>query len=52
MPSSTTASGKYHVTATSTWSITWAGGGQSGQLAATRAGAVDLAVGEVQVVGQ
>ncbi|MER6521789.1 hypothetical protein ABT246_33650 [Streptomyces sp. NPDC001553] len=40
------------MTATSTWDIAWAGGGQSGQLTQTRAGSVDIAVGEVQVVGQ
>ncbi|MFD5422228.1 ATP/GTP-binding protein [Streptomyces sp. NPDC127069] len=44
--------GKYHVTATSTWAIDWTGGGQSGQLTEIRSSAVDIAVGEVQVVGQ
>ncbi|GAA3386458.1 ATP/GTP-binding protein [Streptomyces racemochromogenes] len=44
--------GKYHVTATSTWAIDWTGGGQSGQLTEVRSSAVDIAVGEVQVVGQ
>ncbi|MGW7063538.1 ATP/GTP-binding protein [Streptomyces sp. NPDC054904] len=44
--------GKYHVTATSTWTIDWTGGGQSGQLTEVRSSAVDIAVGEVQVVGQ
>ncbi|MER5870507.1 hypothetical protein [Streptomyces sp. NPDC002044] len=51
-PSSQSGSGKYHVTATSTWAIDWAGGGQSGQLTQTRTGSVDIAVGELQVVGQ
>ncbi|MER7338780.1 ATP/GTP-binding protein [Streptomyces sp. NPDC000075] len=44
--------GKYHVTATSTWAIDWTGGGQSGQLTEVRSSGVDIAVGEVQVVGQ
>ncbi|MET9607037.1 ATP/GTP-binding protein [Streptomyces sp. NPDC006512] len=44
--------GKYRVTATSTWTIDWTGGGQSGQLTEVRSSAVDIAVGEVQVVGQ
>ncbi|MGW4784864.1 ATP/GTP-binding protein [Streptomyces sp. NPDC004230] len=51
-PSSTTSTGKYHVTATSTWTIDWqvAGGGQTGQLAQTRSSAVDITVAEVQVL--
>ncbi|MFD9630312.1 ATP/GTP-binding protein [Streptomyces violascens] len=49
-PSSTQSSGKYHVTATSTWAIDWAGGGQTGQLTETRASAVDITVAEVQVL--
>ncbi|WP_327249887.1 ATP/GTP-binding protein [Streptomyces sp. NBC_01320] len=49
-PSSTQESGKYHVTATSTWTIDWAGGGQTGQLTEIRTSAVDIAVAEVQVL--
>ncbi|MGW6564957.1 ATP/GTP-binding protein [Streptomyces sp. NPDC054975] len=50
-PSSTTHSGKYHVTATSTWTIDWeATSGQTGQLTETRSSAVDIAVVEVQVL--
>ncbi|WP_405499702.1 ATP/GTP-binding protein [Streptomyces anulatus] len=45
-----TKASKYHVTATSTWVIDWTGGGQSGQLTEARDSAVDIAVGEVQVV--
>lgn len=45
-----TKASKYHVTATSTWVIDWTGGGQSGQLTEVRDSAVDIAVGEVQVV--
>ncbi|MCX4515941.1 ATP/GTP-binding protein [Streptomyces sp. NBC_01619] len=52
VPSSTTASGKFHVTATSTWTIDWQvnGGGQSGQLTESRDSAVDITVAEVQVL--
>ncbi|MEV0604638.1 ATP/GTP-binding protein [Streptomyces sp. NPDC050315] len=49
-PSSSQPGGKYHVTATSTWSIDWAGAGQNGQLTEIRNASVDIAVGEVQVL--
>lgn len=49
-PSSAEPSGKFHVTATSTWTIDWAGGGQTGQLTEIRDGAVDITVAEVQVL--
>lgn len=50
-PSSTTGSGKFHVTATSTWTIDWeATSGQSGQLTEVRDSAVDITVAEVQVL--
>lgn len=49
-PSSTTESGKYHVTATSTWTIDWTGGGQTGQLTEIRDSTVDITVAEVQVL--
>lgn len=49
-PSSTQESGKYHVTATSTWTIDWTGGGQSGQLTEIRDSDVDITVAEVQVL--
>ncbi|MGW4516402.1 ATP/GTP-binding protein [Streptomyces sp. NPDC004393] len=42
--------GKFPVTATSTWSINWQGGGQAGQLTEVRQTNVQVAVGEVQVV--
>jgi hypothetical protein len=42
--------GKYPVTATSTWTINWQGGGQAGQLTEVRQTNVQVAVGEVQVV--
>ncbi|MBW8800072.1 MAG: ATP/GTP-binding protein [Streptomyces sp.] len=44
------ANGKFPVTATSTWTINWQGGGQAGQLAEVRQTNVQVAVGEVQVV--
>ncbi|WP_327713689.1 ATP/GTP-binding protein (plasmid) [Streptomyces sp. NBC_00464] len=49
-PSSSTESGKYHVTATSTWTVDWTGGGQTGQLTEIRDSAVDITVAEVQVL--
>lgn len=52
VPSSTTDSGKFHVTATSTWTIDWqvTGGAQTGQLTEVRESAVDITVAEVQVL--
>lgn len=49
-PSSTQDAGKYHVEATSTWTIEWTGGGQSGQLTETRDSDVDITVLEAQVL--
>ncbi|MBY8889113.1 hypothetical protein K7472_30340 [Streptomyces sp. PTM05] len=44
--------GKYHVTATTTWNVHWAGAGQEGDLTVTRGpAAVDIAIGEAQVLG-
>ncbi|MER7568902.1 ATP/GTP-binding protein [Streptomyces sp. NPDC097941] len=43
-------SAKFPVTATSTWTINWQGGGQAGQLTEVRQTNVQVAVGEVQVV--
>ncbi|MGW0969871.1 ATP/GTP-binding protein [Streptomyces sp. NPDC002516] len=42
--------GRFPVTATSTWTINWQGGGQAGQLAEVRQTNVQVAVGEIQVV--
>jgi hypothetical protein len=42
--------GKYPVTATSTWTIDWQGGGAAGQLTEIRQTDVQVAIGEVQVV--
>ncbi|WP_369383260.1 ATP/GTP-binding protein [Streptomyces sp. cg36] len=43
-------SGRFPVTATSTWTIDWQGGGQADQLLEVRQTTVQVAVGEVQVV--
>jgi hypothetical protein len=43
-------SGKYPLTATSTWTIDWQGGGAAGQLTEVRQTNVQVAIGEVQVV--
>ncbi|KUN57248.1 ATP/GTP-binding protein [Streptomyces canus] len=42
--------GKCPVTATSTWTIDWQGGGQAGQLTEIRQTNVQVAIGELQVV--
>ncbi|WNZ06219.1 ATP/GTP-binding protein [Streptomyces sp. 11x1] len=42
--------GKFPVTATSTWTIDWQGGGAAGQLIEVRQTNVQVAIGEVQVV--
>ncbi|MGW7715536.1 ATP/GTP-binding protein [Streptomyces chartreusis] len=42
--------GKFPVTATSTWTIDWQGGGQGGQLTEIRQTNVPVAIGELQVV--
>ncbi len=42
--------GKYPVTATSTWTIDWQGGGAAGQLTEVRQTNVQVAIGELQVV--
>lgn len=50
--SASQASGKYKLTATSTWTINWqvAGGGQTGQLTENRQTQTQVAIGELQVV--
>ncbi|MFC8094630.1 ATP/GTP-binding protein [Streptomyces sp. NPDC057301] len=42
--------GKFPVTATSTWTIDWQGGGAAGQLTEIRQTNVQVAIGELQVV--
>lgn len=40
----------YPVTATTTWDVTWSGGGASGSLTVTRQSTADVRIGEVQVL--
>ncbi len=40
----------YTVTATTTWSVTWTGGGQSGALTVTRTSTTQVRIGELQVL--
>jgi hypothetical protein len=51
-PSTTRAGGRYTVTATTTWQVTWAGGGQNGALVVTRQSQATTEIGEVQVLIQ
>lgn len=41
---------RFPVTATTTWDVTWSGGGQSGALTVTRESTATIRVGEVQVL--
>ncbi|NMR19229.1 ATP/GTP-binding protein [Cellulomonas fimi] len=40
----------YRITATTTWQVTWAGGGASGSLTVTRASSATVRIGEMQVL--
>lgn len=53
-PSSTPAHphGRYTITATTYWTVDWAGGGQTGVLTPTSQAQTSVEIGEVQVVGQ
>lgn len=53
-PSSTAAHphGRYTITATTYWTVDWAGGGQTGVLTPTSQAQTSVEIGEVQVVGQ
>ena len=44
------AQDRYPVTATTTWQVTWTGGGQSGVLTVTRASTTTVSIGELQVL--
>mgnify|MGYP006350152615 CR=1 FL=1 len=44
--------GRYTVTATTGWTVAWAGGGQSGVLTPTSQSQTSVEIGEIQVVGQ
>lgn len=49
---SATESGKeFKVNATSTWTVKWTGGGQSGELTEVRESQVEVSVGELQALG-
>ncbi len=41
---------KYPITATTTWQVTWVGGGQNGVLTVTRTSTATVSVGELQVL--
>lgn len=43
---------KYKITATATWTIHWQGGGETGDLTQTRESDTEIAIGELQVVGE
>ncbi|MFI6494310.1 ATP/GTP-binding protein [Streptomyces sp. NPDC050564] len=52
--SASQSGGKYAVTATATWTVDWqvaGGGGQTGQFTEVRQSQMQVAIGEVQVVG-
>lgn len=53
-PSSTLSNphGRYRVTATTTWRIDWAGGGDAGTLTVTRQSQASVEIGELQVLDQ
>jgi hypothetical protein len=42
--------GRYTITATTTWRVTWNGGGQNGVITVIRVAAVDIQINEAQVV--
>lgn len=44
--------GRYTITATTYWTVTWSGGGQSGVLHPTSKSRTSVEIGEIQVVGQ
>lgn len=51
-PSTSMPGGKYVITATTTWNVSWAGGGTSGSLTVTRSSTSSLRINELQVVTQ
>jgi hypothetical protein len=53
-PSSTAVHphGRYSITATTYWTVDWAGGGQTGVLNPTSQSRTSVEIGEIQVVGQ
>jgi hypothetical protein len=49
-PSRDQPGGIFSVTATTTWQVTWAGGGESGVITTTRQSQTTVRIGELQVV--
>jgi hypothetical protein len=43
---------RYTVTAATTWTVTWVGGGQSGSMTVVRSSTTTLEIDELQVVAQ
>lgn len=52
LPSSTSAGDTFPVTGTTTWQVTWAGGGQTGALTVRRSSTVRVLVVEAEAVNQ
>jgi len=44
--------GRYAITATTSWTVDWAGGGQTGVLNPTSQSQTSVEIGEIQVIGQ
>ena len=49
-PSLTEPGGTYRVTATTTWQVVWAGGGDSGVITLTRSSTTTVEIRELQVL--
>ncbi|HCT76687.1 MAG TPA: hypothetical protein DGT23_08895 [Micromonosporaceae bacterium] len=49
-PSRGQTSGRYQITATTRWTVTWSGGGRSGTVAINRSSSTSLRINELQVV--
>lgn len=49
-PSASEPGGVFAITATTTWDVTWAGGGASGSLTTTRQSTASVRIDEVQVL--
>jgi len=51
-PSRTVSGGRYKITGVTTWHITWAGGGATGDLTVTRTSASSIRIDELQVISK
>jgi len=49
-PSRMTSSGQFAITATTTWNVTWAGGGRTGAVSIDRVSNTSIRINELQVV--